>query len=104
MPYIERDKRLEIDEALEPLWPILAAIEDAGAVNYILTRICGHWIQRHALTMGIRYEHFNAMIGVLACVKDEFVERCLKPYETKKRKENGDVLEYDALEWGGQVW
>lgn len=94
MPYIKREKRPEIDKALEPLWSVLASIEDAGDVNYILTRICGRWIQRH---VRIRYEHFNAMIGVLACVKDEFVERCLRPYEYAKRQENGDVVEYDAL-------
>lgn len=99
MPYIEKEQRAEIDKALEPLWPVLVAIGDAGSINYILTRICGHWLQRYALTEGVRYEHFNAVIGALECAKLEFVRRAVAPYEDRKIRENGDVLEYLALKY-----
>lgn len=81
MPYITPIQRQRLDPLLQPL---LASPLVPGDLNYLITRLLLH--QRPS-----SYETFNALIGVLECVKQELYRRAVAPYEDIKIKENGDV-------------
>ena len=40
---------------------------------------------------GLKYETINAIVGALACAKDEFYAVVARPYEDEKIKLNGGV-------------
>jgi broad-specificity NMP kinase len=57
-----------------------------GELNLIIsTLIWGIFDQHPSYTLG------NDLVGVLECVKAEFIRRRLNPYEDKKIQENGDL-------------
>jgi hypothetical protein len=84
MPYIAQDARTRIDEGAVP--------ENAGELNYALTRLVDAYLARAAKTDGrLRYAHVNEAIGVLECAKLELYRRIAAPYEDEKIAESGDV-------------
>lgn len=84
MPYINQEIRKIFDQTIEKLAPATD-----GELNYIITRLL--------LRTGPRsYQDYNALIGVLECVKLEFYRRAVAVYEDKKKEENGDVFETDC--------
>ena len=60
-----------------------------GTLNYIITSLCDYWCRD--FSGEANYEKYNAVIGVLECVKQELYRRQVAPYEDKKCRENGDV-------------
>jgi hypothetical protein len=78
MPYITQDRR----DALE----IEAAPENAGELNYLITRLVIKYVGEHP-----RYQTFNDAVGALECAKLELYARMVRPYEDVKIAENGDV-------------
>jgi len=60
-----------------------------GTLNYIITRLCDYWTKD--IDGEANYERYNAVIGVLECVKQELYRRQIAPYEDEKCEENGDV-------------
>ena len=60
-----------------------------GTLNYIITRLCDYWCRDYSGEAN--YEKYNAVIGVLECVKQELYRRQIAPYEDEKCEENGDV-------------
>ena len=56
-------------------------------INYIITRLCDYWCRD--FSGEANYEKYNAVIGVLECVKQELYRRQIAPYEDEKCKENG---------------
>lgn len=63
--------------------------EEAGELNYALTRLCLDYLGRFP-----QYVDFNEVIGALECTKLELYRRAVAPYETKKAANNGDLF-YD---------
>lgn len=51
----------------------------------------------YLLTCGIKYKHINDVLGVLGAVTAEFYRRVAAPYEDLKIRDNGDVIEPDAI-------
>lgn len=88
MPYIDRAKRLALDAAIEPLVRKIALGRDKGEMNYVITRLCLAWLRQR----GSNYNAMSDVKAVLNDVRDEFNDRYVRPYEDKKRAENGDVL------------
>ena len=88
MPYIEPEKREEIDIAANNL---AAAVFDNGSLNYAISKL----IHQEFETRFLNYENLNDIIGVLECVKQEFYRTVIAPYEDKKRLENGAVSKLD---------
>lgn len=88
MPYIKREERAPINDALQPL---ITWINDygltPGQLNYIITRLC----LRTATKAGLNYTAFNGVIGVLECAKLELYRRVIADYEDEKAYQNGDV-------------
>lgn len=87
MPYIKPDKRGPLDLAIAQV-VYRQEVGNYGDLNYAITKLVDHWC-----TVFPSYDNFNALIGVLECVKQEFYRRKVVPYEEQKREENGDVYE-----------
>jgi len=79
MPYIKSEQRQKLDDGALP--------EDAGELNYAMTRL----VHRYLEAKGLRYSTLNEIMGVFACAAQEFYRRWAIPYEDLKIQENGDV-------------
>ncbi|HEV7680015.1 MAG TPA: hypothetical protein VGQ42_15740 [Candidatus Dormibacteraeota bacterium] len=96
MPYIDPERRKEMDASLidpERRVTVLgpqSAPRSVGDLNYAITRLCHRTLD----TLGCppRYSDYNAVIGVLECVKQELYRRLVVPYEDECIERNGDVL------------
>lgn len=87
MPYIEKEKRPELDQLVNPLIDHLKSlqVEDQdGSLNYAITKIIRN-------VYPIKYFHLNRALGVLSAVTQEFYRKIVGPYEESKIKENGDI-------------
>lgn len=82
MPYIHRDRRIDIDRFHNP-WTM-------GELNYAITTMCNKFLADHEAPVP-SYTDLNAVIGVLECVKLEYYRRVVAPYEDIKKTQNGDV-------------
>lgn len=78
MPYIEKEKREEIENG--------RFAENVGELNYIFTRLASDY-----LGIAPNYARFNDVIGVLESCKLELYRRLVAPYENYKIDTNGDV-------------
>lgn len=84
MPYVPQDARARIDGGAAP--------ENAGELNYAVTKLVDAYLARCAGEAGrLRYAHLNEAIGVLECAKLELYRRIAAPYEDGKIAESGDV-------------
>ena len=84
MPYISRSRRSDLDPRIDALG---SSSLTAGEINYVISRIVYQWSRY----LG-NYAAYNAVIGVLECVKQEFYRQVVAPYEDKKKEENGGVF------------
>jgi hypothetical protein len=80
MPYVKQAQRERLDGGRAP--------EDAGELNYVLTKIIDEYMVGNG---GVRYARLNEVIGALECVKLELYRRVAAPYEDRKMAENGEV-------------
>lgn len=85
MPYIKQGDRAGLKQACDH---VEMNVRNAGELNYAITRIVDQYLnpKRNA-----RYNDYNEVMGVLACVQQELYRRVIVPYEDEKRAENGDV-------------
>jgi hypothetical protein len=79
MPYIKERDRDEIHAGRSP--------ETPGELNYLITTL----ISTYTINKGLSYTTANEVRGVLEEVSAEYRDRVVRPYEAKKRAENGDV-------------
>jgi len=85
VPYIPPEDRVRFDRALEPLLSLLK-FATPGELNYLISRIVWYkWEQER------RYATANNLVGMLECVKVEFLRRHLGPYEDGAMLKNGDL-------------
>lgn len=80
MPYIKTKDRELLGEGAAP--------DNAGELNYTITKLLLNYLQRK----GTSYAVINEIMGVLSCVGREFYRRHAAPYEDQKIDENGDVF------------
>ena len=85
MPYVDRDRREELDRGESP--------ENAGELNYSITRTVDRYLVDRA---PVRYADLNEVIGALESAKLELYRRVVVPYEEKKLETAGDV--YNSLQ------
>lgn len=92
MPYIEQGRRSAI------VWAGLyggvdaAHVASEGELNFAITYLINTYVERE----GKSYKTFNAIIGALECAKLEMYARRIRPYEDRKKEENGDVYPSDS--------
>jgi hypothetical protein len=82
MPYITQEQRTSIECSQDPL--------NIGEFNYFLTMIIIDYLENPE-SGRLCYDKYNAVMGALECIKQEFYRREIAPYEDIKIKENGDV-------------
>ena len=82
MPYIKQARRDHLSA-----WPGYRP-ENAGELNYILTRIISLYWEGTG-----NYQGINDIVGALEGAKLEFYRRVVVPYEDVKMQENCDVYE-----------
>ena len=80
MPYIKTDDRPLLDKIIVQIPKELTM----GELNYLITKIL-------LTTEPQCYIDYNALVGVLECVKLELYRRAIAKYENKKITDNGDV-------------
>ena len=93
MPYIKPDARHTFESHIQNL---AADAENAGDLNYIITKMLHLYIKKK----GLRYANCNEVIGMLECCKIELYRKVVANYEDEKTKENGGVgvfEDYDAM-------
>ena len=66
------------------------APQDAGELNYKLAGLLDEYCEN----IGFKYQTANDIIGVLECLKHEFLRRFVDGYENLKRNENGEVFHF----------
>jgi hypothetical protein len=97
MPYVKKERREVIDDALESL--LIFVDEDtpetlvAGDLNYIFTQIANQYL----LGAGLNYQNINNVIGAMEGAKLELYRRVAAPYEDKKAAANGDAYDHELL-------
>lgn len=84
IPYIDKTQRTYLDDKLKPLLELPPL--NIGSVNYTITKFILSQLPLHA-----KYTDYNAMIGVLECIKLELYRKRIQSYEDKKCIENGEV-------------
>jgi hypothetical protein len=90
MPYIKKEDRKKFDSIIEDFVDALTEHGfkpfSEGELNYVISKIIwGMFDTKPSYKLG------NNLVGVLECVKQEFIRRKLNPYEDEKIKENGDI-------------
>ena len=90
MPYSPQKDRIKFNQALVTLEDDLTAIGTkplvVGELNYVISSLI--WRIFDQLPS---YTLANDLVGVLECVKQEFIRRRLNGYENEKILENGDL-------------
>lgn len=90
MPYIHKDARMKFQEGIDSILEALYQNNDGdvkvGEINYVFSSIIWELFKDD-----YSYTNGNNLIGVLECVKQEFIRRQLNVYEDQKIKENGDL-------------
>jgi hypothetical protein len=96
MPYIEKSRRSSFMvtskveptiKSIDPMEVIGKTADNAGDLNYAITMILKHYIQKK----GECYAVHNEIVGMLECCKQEWYRKMVSPYEDKKIEQNGDV-------------
>jgi hypothetical protein len=94
MPYITKSERKRYDDSIGLIIELLVdklpgdngKAYSEGDLNYIISSIVWGLFDKKR-----SYSNGNKLVGVLECVKQEFIRRRLNGYEDEKIKENGDL-------------
>jgi hypothetical protein len=91
MPYIKKIDRIKYNNTIDKLChefehhTKLNKIP-VGDMNYVFSTIVNKLFDEHP-----SYQRANDLVGMLECVKQEFIRRKVNPYEDEKIHENGDI-------------
>jgi len=93
MPYVKPSQREQYQDLIRQTVRTLLSDKnnnlrelDVGELNYFISSII--W---KLFDLNPRYKTANDLMGVLECVKQEFVRRRVNSYEDSKILENGDI-------------
>jgi hypothetical protein len=91
MPYITPDRRFGAIDS----YP-----ETSGELTYLLQQMLDSYLSHKLETTGeVRFADLNDCLGALRAAQFDFEDRVLKPYEERKRLENGDVWNSTILNY-----
>jgi hypothetical protein len=89
MPYIKKEDRVDIDNALDKV----PALKTPGELNYAMTQLFNQYLRQH----GMSYTNINAIVGAVECAKIELYRRLAVPYEAAKIYDNGDAYDQNLI-------
>lgn len=84
MPYIDKDGRVGVAQS---------GPTTVGELTYAFQQE----ISEYLAEQGLFYQSIAECLGALEGAKLDFIERVVKPYEERKRIENGDVWQYSQV-------
>ncbi len=84
MPYINKQRRIDLAQGVAPT--------TVGELNFKITSICHDYLR----DLGLNYSNLNGVIGVLECAKLELYRQVAAPYESKKKRLNGNISDLDS--------
>ncbi|MEM3823349.1 MAG: hypothetical protein QXH87_00265 [Candidatus Bathyarchaeia archaeon] len=87
MPYIKPEKRPDLDRIVNQILTHFEKVEEKdkdGQLNYLFTKTLKSLYKPS-------YFNFERIMGLLACIQQEFYRRWISPYEDSKMKEHGDI-------------
>lgn len=91
MPYINKEDRKEMSEAIEQLFN---RIHSKGDLNYVICELVGKVILRKER---MSYTSISETIDAVHDAETELRRRILEPYENIKIEENGDVESFKKI-------
>jgi len=101
MPYIKQDNRIILDRYINDLSEAISdkrsnedIVKVMGDLNYTITRLCAKLVGKD-----VSYTKIGIITGVLENVKQEFYRRIAVPYEENKVVENGDIKEFEEIDF-----
>jgi len=101
MPYIKQDNRIILDRYINDLSEAISdkhsnedIVKVMGDLNYTITRLCAKLVGKD-----VSYTKIGIITGVLENVKQEFYRRIAVPYEENKVVENGDIKEFEKIDF-----
>jgi hypothetical protein len=101
MPYIKQDNRIILDRYINDLSEAISdkhsnedIVKVIGDLNYTITRLCAKLVGKD-----VSYTKIGIITGVLENVKQEFYRRIAVPYEENKVVENGDIKEFEEIDF-----
>jgi hypothetical protein len=101
MPYIKQDNRSILDRYINDLSETISdkhsnedIVKVMGDLNYTITKLCAKLVGKD-----ISYTKIGIITGVLENVKQEFYRRIATPYEENKVVENGDIKEFEEIDF-----
>jgi hypothetical protein len=87
MPYITQDRRKFLEsKTYKELLNIVTEME-IGDMNFLVSNMV--WLK---FIKERSYSTGNAIVGMLECVKQEFIRQQLNTYEDQKIQENGNLM------------
>ncbi len=90
MPYIEDRDKIVYEQGLNEITDAFARVGAGdGDLNYVLTKVAIAWLLYHQPPYN--YSLRSAVMKAFTCAGFEWYERVMRPYEDKKREENGEV-------------
>jgi len=87
MPYIKREKRVELDPLINQVVDVFKKIaeeERDGCLNYFVTRVL-------KALYAPSYFNYERVMGLLSCIQHEYYRRWVAAYEDNKIKLHGDI-------------
>lgn len=105
MPYVKQEVRGQLDPEIAALVRKLDDLPGgfwaSGNWNYVISRLLGYLLYLPALMKPESgppdYNERQRIVGLIQCVKDEFVRQNVEGYEDEKKAQNGDVYEPDSF-------
>lgn len=101
MPYIRQPLRDTFDLEIDGICKIIGNYSDVsnveGVLNYVITSILANKTSWYQVLDddGFRYKHYNSMIGVLECAKQEIYRRMVSKYEDQCIAKHGDIEAFE---------
>ncbi len=87
MPYIKREKRVEVDLLVSQVLAAFKNVPDEekdGRLNYFFTKVLKALYEPS-------YFNYERVMGLLTCIQHEFYRRWVAAYEESKKEIHGDI-------------
>jgi hypothetical protein len=89
MPYINQTRRNELDDKMSALLSVVHQ-STSEEMNYIISTLLQKYIEVHD-EKKLDYSACNTIVGVLECVKLEFYNKLVTPFQNTKLNQNGKI-------------
>ncbi len=97
MPYVDQKTKDRLPSYPQGARPTELP-HSCGQLTYLITNQIIAYLESARQSRGVSFENLGVVEGALGKALTDFNERIVKPYEEKKREQNGDVWPADLLD------